>query len=184
MAEAATVQGLQSHFAVSHSVTMPISPLSENAEGGFLNGQIGYRLSVANNLQAEVSVGYHDFGKKSATTFVDVEEYDSDLAFLPILVGVKFFLRNRVDGGTRLFADANIGYYLPAGDMDRGGVGVSPGIGLQVPIEGTNIRFEFSLDHNEILGGKTKAFRLSQGYTFTDYALIPYLTASIGLVVE
>lgn len=175
----------KSHYSVYLSPIFPIS-LNNNASVGLLSGRISYGYDITKKISWCLSAAYNKFGKKTVTSYYYTNyKYESNLAYIPITTGFKFFFK---DGGTRGYFVAKGGYFFPAADFEKGGFGISSGFGLQIPSNNDGVKFDISLEYNAAFGGTTKEYILHYGNlggstrTSNYYTWASYLALNIGLV--
>jgi len=172
----------KSHFTVSLS---PICPLSfyQDAGIGLLSGSICYSYDFMKKISWRLTAAYNKFGSKTVTFYSTDDEYESNLAYIPITSGIQFFFNNE---GARGYFVANVGYYFPAADFEKGDWGISPGFGVQIPTKNSKMKVDISLLYNGVFGSKTKVYKSSTSQSSSEqwstYHYLSYLALNIGLV--
>ncbi len=180
-----TLNAQRSHLSLSFSPVLPVSDLKDHASWGFLSGKIGYSFDITQNLSWNLSAALNKFGTQ--TVMVDIQtnaEYESDLAFIPVTTGLQYFINIK---NNRFYLAALGGYYFPSAGFEEGDWGVSPGIGLQIPLIGKSMKIDISMVYNKVFGGTTQQFTAYSQYggsvtTQTWFNSVSYITVNIGIV--
>lgn len=175
----------RSHLSISLSPVLPLADLKEHASWGFLSGKFSYSFDITENLSWNLSAALNRFGTQ--TVRVDIltnAEYESDLAFIPVNTGLQYYINIK---DTRLYLAALGGYYFPSAGFEEGDWGISPGLGLQIPLRWEIAKIDISLVYNKVFGGTTEQFTAYSQYggsitTQTWFNSVSYLTVNIGII--
>ncbi len=176
------------HFLFSYNPVIPVSFL-QNANIGIISGNAGFDFNIGKKLYWISTVGYNKFGAKTTTIQGTESEYESNFTFIPVTTGLQYFFKEAGatryayrEKGTRYFTILKAGYFFPSGDLVKGDIGVSAGGGVQIASKSGKSKFDISLFYNDVLGAKTKVFKIGSLNQATTFHNLSYIGINLGLV--
>ncbi len=176
------------HFLFSYNPVIPVSFLHD-ANIGIVSGNAGFDFNIGKKLYWITTVGYNKFGAKTTTIQGTESEYESNFTFIPVTTGLQYFFKETGatryvyrEKGTRYFTVLKAGYFFPSGDLVKGDIGVTAGGGVQIASKSGKSKFDISLSYNDVLGAKTKVFKIGSLNHATTFHNLSYIGINLGLV--